>query len=63
LLYGDGVITPAISVLSAVEGLAIASPRLSPLVVPLTCAILVGLFWVQKRGTGDIGKLRARPWR
>jgi len=36
LLYGDGVITPAISVLSAVEGLAIASPRLSPLVVPLT---------------------------
>src|SRR5271157_1628127 len=57
LLYGDGVITPAISVLSAVEGLAIASPRLSPLVVPLTCAILVGLFWIQKRGTGDIGKL------
>ena len=63
LLYGDGVITPAISVLSAVEGLAIASPRLSPLVVPLTCAILVGLFWIQKRGTGDIGKLRAQPWR
>src|SRR5271157_894726 len=63
LLYGDGVITPAISVLSAVEGLAIASPRLSPLVVPLTCAILVELFWIQKPGTGDIGKLRARPWR
>jgi KUP system potassium uptake protein len=57
LLYGDGVITPAISVLSAVEGLAHASPRLSPLVVPLTCTILVALFWIQKRGTGDIGKL------
>ena len=42
LLYGDGVITPAISVLSAVEGLAVASPRLSPLVLPLTCGILVG---------------------
>jgi KUP system potassium uptake protein len=57
LLYGDGVITPAISVLSAVEGLAVASPRLSSLVVPLTCAILVGLFSIQKRGTGDVGKL------
>jgi KUP system potassium uptake protein len=57
LLYGDGVITPAISVLSAVEGLAVASPRLSPLVVPLTCAILVGLFSIQKRGTGDVGRL------
>ncbi len=57
LLYGDGVITPAISVLSAVEGLAIASPRLSPLVLPLTCAILLGLFSIQRRGTGDVGKL------
>jgi KUP system potassium uptake protein len=57
LLYGDGVITPAISVLSAVEGLAIASPRLSPLVLPLTCGILVALFAIQRRGTGDIGKL------
>jgi KUP system potassium uptake protein len=57
LLYGDGVITPAISVLSAVEGLAIASPRFSPLVVPLTCAILIGLFSIQKRGTGDVGKV------
>src|SRR5271166_5774232 len=53
LLYGDGVITPAISVLSAVEGLAVASPRLSPLVGPLTCAILVALFSIQRRGTGD----------
>src|SRR5580692_8713677 len=57
LLYGDGVITPAISVLSAVEGLAIASPRLSPIVVPLTCAILIALFSIQRRGTGDVGKL------
>jgi KUP system potassium uptake protein len=55
--YKDGVITPAISVLSAVEGLAIASPRLSPAVVPLTCVILVGLFSIQRRGTGDVGKL------
>ena len=57
LLYGDGVITPAISVLSAVEGLKIASPRLAPLVLPLTCGILIALFAIQRRGTGDIGKL------
>src|SRR5580704_5487566 len=57
LLYGDGVITPAISVLSAVEGLAIASPRLSPIVVPLTCAILIAMFSIQRRGTGAVGKL------
>jgi KUP system potassium uptake protein len=57
LLYGDGVITPAISVLSAVEGLEIASPRLSPVVVPLTCVILVALFSIQRRGTGDVGRL------
>src|SRR6202034_4617978 len=57
LLYGDGVITPAISVLSAVEGLAIASPRFSPIVVPLTCAILIALFSIQRRGTGVVGKL------
>src|SRR6516162_5320694 len=57
LLYGDGVITPAISVLSAVEGLTVASPRLSPLVLPLTCGILVGLFAIQRRGTGNIGTL------
>jgi KUP system potassium uptake protein len=56
-LYGDGVITPAISVLSAVEGLKEASPRLEPLVVPLTCMILIGLFAIQRRGTGDVGKL------
>src|SRR6516162_11702845 len=57
LLYGDGVITPAISVLSAIEGLTIASPRLEPAVVPLTCAILVALFAVQRLGTGSIGKV------
>jgi KUP system potassium uptake protein len=57
LLYGDGVITPAISVLSAVEGLTVASPRLTPLVLPLTCAILVGLFSIQRFGTGAVGKL------
>jgi KUP system potassium uptake protein len=57
LLYGDGVITPAISVLSAIEGLTVASPRFQPAVLPLTCAILVGLFAVQRRGTGGIGKV------
>jgi len=55
LLYGDGVITPAISVLSAVEGLEIATTALSPYVVPITCLILIALFAVQKRGTGGIG--------
>ena len=57
LLYGDGVITPAISVLSAIEGLTVASPELEPAVVPLTCGILVVLFAVQRRGTGRIGKV------
>jgi KUP system potassium uptake protein len=55
LLYGDGVITPAISVLSAVEGLAVGTTRLTPAIVPLTVAILLALFWVQKRGTEQIG--------
>src|SRR6266566_1000458 len=57
LLYGDGAITPAISVLSAVEGLKEARPVLAPAVLPITCVILVGLFFIQKRGTGSIGKL------
>jgi KUP system potassium uptake protein len=57
LLYGDGVITPAISVLSAVEGLKIAAPALERAVVPITCAILVGVFAVQKRGTAGIGQV------
>lgn len=57
LLYGDGVITPAISVLSAVEGLEVAAPALERYVVPLTVAILVGLFMIQSRGTARIGQL------
>jgi KUP system potassium uptake protein len=55
LLYGDGIITPSLSVLSAIEGLEVSAPALSPLVLPLTIGILVGLFWVQSRGTGRIG--------
>ncbi|NTW37791.1 MAG: KUP/HAK/KT family potassium transporter, partial [Syntrophobacteraceae bacterium] len=55
LLYGDGVITPAISVLSAVEGLEVATKAAQPLVLPITCAILFLLFLVQRRGTADIG--------
>src|SRR5438876_7134914 len=55
LLYGDGAITPAISVLSAVEGLKVDAPQLAPLIVPITIAVLVGLFVVQRRGTGFIG--------
>ena len=57
LLYGDGVITPAISVLSAVEGLKIDAPGLAPMVVPITIAILAGLFLVQRRGTEFIGRI------
>jgi len=56
LFYGDGVITPAISVLSAVEGLEVVSPTFKKAVIPLTLLILFGLFFVQKRGTADIGK-------
>lgn len=55
LLYGDGLITPAISVLSAVEGLEVAAPTLSHYVVPIALAILVGLFWFQQHGTQKIG--------
>src|SRR6201999_2925694 len=57
LLYGDGVITPAISVLSAVEGLKIDAPALAPMVVPITVAILVCLFLVQRKGTEFIGNI------
>ncbi len=57
LLYGDGMLTPAISVLSAVEGLEVAVPALRPIVVPLTVLILVGLFALQRRGTGPMGRL------
>jgi KUP system potassium uptake protein len=57
LLYGDGMITPAISVLSAVEGLEVATPVFRPYVIPITIAILVGLFLVQRRGTAKIGAI------
>lgn len=57
LLFGDGMITPAISVLSAMEGIAIAAPNLQVLVLPLTVAILVGLFAIQRHGTGAVGAL------
>ncbi|MCA9592668.1 MAG: potassium transporter Kup [Myxococcales bacterium] len=57
LLYGDGMITPAISVLSAVEGLHIAAPALSSHVLLITIAILIGLFMLQRRGTAGIGAL------
>ncbi len=57
LLYGDGMITPAISVLSAVEGLTIMTPLFKPYILPITIAILIGLFWFQHHGTGGIGKI------
>src|SRR5437879_10869900 len=55
LLYADGGLTPAISVLSAVEGLEIATPALASWVIPVTLVILIGLFLVQSRGTARIG--------
>jgi KUP system potassium uptake protein len=55
LFYGDGVITPAISVLSAVEGLNVATPFFEPFVIPITLGILLGLFLLQRRGTGRVG--------
>ncbi len=55
LLYGEGVITPAISVLSAVEGLAVATDAFDPFIIPITIGILIGLFAVQSRGTAGIG--------
>jgi KUP system potassium uptake protein len=57
LLYGDGVITPAISVLSAMEGLKLAAPGFEHFIVPVTLVILIGLFMIQQYGTGSIGKL------
>jgi KUP system potassium uptake protein len=57
LLYGDGMITPAISVLGAIEGLEVATPLLQPYVVPVTVVILVGLFLIQKYGTHRVGGL------
>jgi hypothetical protein len=57
LLYGDGMITPAISVLSAVEGVDVATSALEQWIIPIACAILAGLFLVQKRGTAGVGKI------
>ena len=57
LLYGDGVITPAISVLSAVEGLEVVAPQSQHLVLPLTIAILAVLFFFQQHGTASVGKI------
>jgi KUP system potassium uptake protein len=59
LLYGDAILTPAISVLSAAEGLEVASPAFEPFVVPLACAVLLGLFIIQRFGTGGVGFLFA----
>jgi KUP system potassium uptake protein len=55
LFYGDGLITPAISVLSAVEGLEVATPVFAPYIVPITLGILVALFSIQSRGTAKVG--------
>lgn len=57
LLYGDGIITPAISVLSAVEGLQVATPFFDPYIVPITIVILVGLFLLQRSGTARVGRI------
>ena len=57
MFYGDSLITPAISVLSAVEGLEVRAPQLQPFVIPITLAILVALFAVQRKGTGLVGKV------
>ena len=57
LFYGDGIITPAISVLSAVEGLEVAAPALHPYIIPLTLVVLFGLFMFQSMGTERVGKL------
>src|SRR5688500_11751768 len=57
LLYGDGIITPAISVLGAMEGLGVATPALQPVVVPMTIGIIIALFLFQRRGTAGVGKV------
>ncbi|HYD60471.1 MAG TPA: potassium transporter Kup [Noviherbaspirillum sp.] len=56
MFFGDGVITPAISVLSAIEGLEVATPAFTPYVVPITVVVLVALYTLQSKGTGGIGK-------
>jgi len=56
LFYGDSMITPAISVLSAVEGLNVVAPQLKEYVLPITAVVLTGLFWIQRHGTGAVGR-------
>ncbi len=56
LFYGDGVITPSISVLSAIEGLEVATPAFKPYIVPITLAVLTGLYIAQRQGTGTMGR-------
>jgi KUP system potassium uptake protein len=57
LLYGDGMITPAISILSAVEGLSLITPIFNPYIIPITIGILIALFALQQKGTGTVGKI------
>lgn len=57
LFYGDGMITPAISVLSAIEGLELITPAVSPFILPITLGVLIALFLIQKHGTAGVGKL------
>jgi len=57
MFYGDGVVTPAISVLSAVEGLEVATPAFKPFVIPITMAVLFVLFYAQRKGTASVGSL------
>jgi KUP system potassium uptake protein len=57
LFYGDGLITPAISVLSALEGLQVATPAFEPYILPLAFVVLLALFMIQSRGTGSVGKV------
>ncbi|WP_284415068.1 potassium transporter Kup [Acidovorax sp. SUPP3334] len=57
MFYGDSLITPAISVLSAVEGLEVATPVFKPYVVPITLLVLIGLFLVQRKGTASVGRV------
>jgi KUP system potassium uptake protein len=57
LFFGDGIITPAISVLSAIEGLEVATPGLTPFVIPLSLVVLSGLFFIQRKGTATVGIL------
>ena len=57
LFYGDALITPAISVLSAVEGMSVATPAFEHFIEPITIGIIIGLFLIQKHGTGSVGKL------